>query len=187
MDHLAWRTSSGNGNDCVEVAPATAGVLLRDTKDHGAGPVIAFSPAQWTTFLAEVASGAPGADGAATAAPSADGVTLHGPDGVRLRCTPSEWTACSTASSPHSSRPERRGHRGRRRRPLPDSLEQRRVPVRRGSTRSGKVSTTWRRTTECRTRSTSVPPRARCGTHRRRSWSSRLARRGVPRFPFPSV
>ncbi|MGI5129081.1 DUF397 domain-containing protein [Pseudonocardia sp. CA-107938] len=95
MEHLAWRTSSysSNGSSCVEVAPATSGVLLRDTKDHGSGPVIAFSPAQWSAFLAEVAADAPSANGAATAEPSESGVALHAPDGVTLRFTPSEWAA----------------------------------------------------------------------------------------------
>lgn len=95
MEHLAWRTSSytENGDNCVEVAPGEAGVLLRDTKDHGAGPVIAFTAAQWSTFLAEAAGGAPSGNGAAVAEPSASGVALVGADGVRLAFTPSEWAA----------------------------------------------------------------------------------------------
>jgi hypothetical protein len=95
LRNLVWRTSSytGTGQNCVEVAPADSGVLLRDTKDHGAGPVIAFSAAQWSAFLAEVAVDAPSANGAAVAEPSASGVVLHGDDGVRLAFTPSEWAA----------------------------------------------------------------------------------------------
>ena len=95
MEHLAWRTSSysGSGDNCVEVAPAGSGVLLRDTKDHGSGPVIAFSAAQWAAFLAEVATDTPSANGAAVAEPCASGVVLHGEGGVRLSFTPSEWAA----------------------------------------------------------------------------------------------
>src|SRR3954468_16928205 len=91
----AWRTSSysGNGQDCVDVAPAGSGVLIRDTKDHGSGPVIAFSATQWAAFLAEVAADAPSANGAAVAEPSTSGVVLRGEGGGRLAFTPSEWAA----------------------------------------------------------------------------------------------
>ena len=52
-DRLIWRTSSrtDNGQKCVEVAPIADGVLVRDTKDHGSGPVLHFSHEQWTSFL----------------------------------------------------------------------------------------------------------------------------------------
>ncbi len=95
MEHLAWRTSSysGSGDNCVEVAPAGPGVLLRDTKDHGFGPVIPFSATQWAAFLAEVAADGPSANGAAVAEHSASGVVLHGAAGARLAFTPSEWAA----------------------------------------------------------------------------------------------
>ena len=95
MEHLAWRTSTytEDGQDCVEVAPTRTGVLLRDTKDHGSGPVIAFSAAQWAAFLAEVAADSPSVNGAAVVEPSASGVVLHGPAGARLAFTPSEWAA----------------------------------------------------------------------------------------------
>lgn len=62
--HLAlptdWRTSAySNGqNGCVEATfadPAAVGV--RDTKDQGAGPVLAVDPAAWAQFVAEVAEG----------------------------------------------------------------------------------------------------------------------------------
>lgn len=53
-DRLHWRTSSrtDNGERCVEVAPAVDGVLVRDSKDHGAGPVLRFSHDEWAAFLA---------------------------------------------------------------------------------------------------------------------------------------
>ncbi len=49
-----WRksTRSDNGGDsCVEVADnLTDVVLVRDSKDR-TGPVLAFSPTAWTTFV----------------------------------------------------------------------------------------------------------------------------------------
>ncbi len=57
MDDLTgatWRksTRSGpSGNDCVEVADNLPGrVLVRDSKDQS-GPVLAFTPTAWRTFL----------------------------------------------------------------------------------------------------------------------------------------
>jgi hypothetical protein len=56
-----WRksTRSGNGgSDCVEVAKNLPDVVgVRDTKDHGLGPVLTFSPAAWSTFTAAVKRG----------------------------------------------------------------------------------------------------------------------------------
>lgn len=56
--HPQWRTasySSTNGGSCVEVADNLPGrVLVRDTKDR-AGGVLAFTPAAWSIFVAEVA------------------------------------------------------------------------------------------------------------------------------------
>lgn len=52
-EHPAWRKSSyssGTGN-CVEVAVAGARVRVRDSKQHGHGPVLEFSPAEWAAFL----------------------------------------------------------------------------------------------------------------------------------------
>lgn len=49
----AWRksTRSNNGGDCVEVADNLSGVVgLRDSKDP-AGPILAFSPTAWATFI----------------------------------------------------------------------------------------------------------------------------------------
>ncbi|MBA2322783.1 MAG: DUF397 domain-containing protein [Pseudonocardiales bacterium] len=75
-DRLAWRTSSltDNGNACVEVAPTAGGVLVRDTKDHGSGPVLSFTHEQWAAFLAR------------PTATVADFVTTH--DGVDV---PTRW------------------------------------------------------------------------------------------------
>lgn len=50
-----WRKSTrsgGNGGDCVEVATNLPGVVaVRDSKDPD-GPVLAFTPATWTAFVA---------------------------------------------------------------------------------------------------------------------------------------
>ncbi len=54
---LAWRTSSYSGTqggNCVEVAGHGGMILLRDTKDHGHGPVHRFTMAGWRVFLAGV-------------------------------------------------------------------------------------------------------------------------------------
>lgn len=55
--------------------------------------MITFSATQWTVFLAEVATDASSANGAAVAEPSSSGVGLRGTDGVRLTFTTSEWAA----------------------------------------------------------------------------------------------
>jgi hypothetical protein len=49
---LEWRKSSfsGSGN-CVEVAVEGHSILLRDTKDQGAGAVLTFTEEEWKAFL----------------------------------------------------------------------------------------------------------------------------------------
>lgn len=52
-DSVTWRKStysSGGANNCVEVGSATD-VLVRDTKDSGAGPVLSFTATAWSEFL----------------------------------------------------------------------------------------------------------------------------------------
>jgi hypothetical protein len=52
-----WRKSSYSGNggsDCVEVGNDARRVLVRDTKDHGQGPVLRFSPEAWRRFADRV-------------------------------------------------------------------------------------------------------------------------------------
>ena len=52
-----WRTSSysgGNGGTCVEVAGNLPGVIaVRDSKDPD-GPVLRFSRADWSAFVAGI-------------------------------------------------------------------------------------------------------------------------------------
>jgi hypothetical protein len=55
-----WRTSSlsSAGDNCVEVAFATDGSIgVRDSKQHGLGPVLEFTPGEWQAFLGGVAGG----------------------------------------------------------------------------------------------------------------------------------
>lgn len=49
---------SGTHDDCVEVAANLPGlVAVRDSKDQS-GPVLAFTPAQWRSFVGRVRTGA---------------------------------------------------------------------------------------------------------------------------------
>lgn len=52
MERNVWRkaTRSGNNGQCVEVAELTNAVAVRDSKDQG-GPILAFSPAGWDSFI----------------------------------------------------------------------------------------------------------------------------------------
>ncbi len=52
---VGWHTSSYSGTNggCVEVAPAPAGVLVRDSKDPE-GPSLAVSTASWRAFLGTI-------------------------------------------------------------------------------------------------------------------------------------
>jgi hypothetical protein len=54
-DRLRWRTSrrSGNGENCVQLAVGSGGVLVRDSKNP-TGPVLR---ADLATLLAQVKSG----------------------------------------------------------------------------------------------------------------------------------
>ncbi|MEK2477544.1 MULTISPECIES: DUF397 domain-containing protein [Streptomyces] len=57
---LVWRKSShssSSGGECVEVAtsPATAHVLIRDSKDKP-GPHLTLTPAAWAAFVRYAAS-----------------------------------------------------------------------------------------------------------------------------------
>jgi Domain of unknown function (DUF397) len=50
-----WRTSSHSGanGSCIQVAPATPGVAVRDSRDP-AGPALTFTAWQWTAFTADL-------------------------------------------------------------------------------------------------------------------------------------
>ena len=53
-----WRKSNGSDSGgCVEVAYADGLIGVRDTKDGGRGPILAYTEHEWTVFLAGVAAG----------------------------------------------------------------------------------------------------------------------------------
>jgi predicted secreted Zn-dependent protease len=57
---VRWRKSSfsgGNGGGCVEVADHDGMIMVRDTKDHGNGPVHRYTRAEWDAFIAGVRNG----------------------------------------------------------------------------------------------------------------------------------
>jgi hypothetical protein len=49
--------SGNNGGECVEVAFVPAGVGVRDSKQHGRGPVLLFAQGEWAAFLAGARAG----------------------------------------------------------------------------------------------------------------------------------
>jgi hypothetical protein len=52
-----WRKSSystGNGGNCVEVGTNAPGIMVRDTKDRGNGPVLRVTPQDWKRFTASM-------------------------------------------------------------------------------------------------------------------------------------
>jgi hypothetical protein len=55
VTELNWRVStysSNGGGSCVEIAPDADGhVLVRDTKQHGHGPVVQVSADAWRAFI----------------------------------------------------------------------------------------------------------------------------------------
>jgi hypothetical protein len=52
-----WRKSShsaNGGTQCVEAGHAPGAILVRDTAQHGTGPVLRISPAAWTRLTAVI-------------------------------------------------------------------------------------------------------------------------------------
>lgn len=49
-----FKSSHSDSGGCVEVAVVPGVVGVRDTKDHGQGPVLTFSPASWSSFVSTV-------------------------------------------------------------------------------------------------------------------------------------
>jgi hypothetical protein len=52
-----WRKStySGNGGEaCIEAGSVLGAVLVRDTTQHGRGPVVRVTPADWTRLVSAV-------------------------------------------------------------------------------------------------------------------------------------
>ena len=54
--HKSSRSNDGGDGDCVEVAALPGRVAMRDSKDP-AGPVLAFTRAEWRAFLGGVRAG----------------------------------------------------------------------------------------------------------------------------------
>jgi hypothetical protein len=48
--HKATASGAGNGQ-CVEVKQTATAVHVRDTKDHGDGPIHTYTHAEWAAFL----------------------------------------------------------------------------------------------------------------------------------------
>lgn len=48
---------SATNGQCVEVMETEEGFLVRDSKDGGEGPVLAFTHVEWAAFLAGVNHG----------------------------------------------------------------------------------------------------------------------------------
>lgn len=51
---VAWRKSSysnGQGGECIEVGQQPGATLVRDSKQHGTGPILTFAPTAWRSFL----------------------------------------------------------------------------------------------------------------------------------------
>ena len=94
-DRLAWRTSSrsSNGENCVEVAPAAHGVIIRHSK-HPTAETITFPFPAWTAFVHDARDGLANTNGVAT-------ITKIGTDTlvtslhttVALRFNAEEWSA----------------------------------------------------------------------------------------------
>jgi hypothetical protein len=56
---VPWRKSTfsnGGMSNCVEAGHVRGVVLIRDTKDNGAGPVLRVTPADWSRFTRVVRS-----------------------------------------------------------------------------------------------------------------------------------
>jgi hypothetical protein len=49
--------SGNNGGECVEVAFVPQHVGVRDSKQHGRGPVLLFTRDEWSAFLAAARAG----------------------------------------------------------------------------------------------------------------------------------
>jgi hypothetical protein len=66
-NRLAWRTSSrsSNGENCVEVAPAADGVVIRHSKDPSTD-TITFPGYAWRAFIHDARDGVANTNGVAT-------------------------------------------------------------------------------------------------------------------------
>ncbi|WIV60695.1 DUF397 domain-containing protein [Amycolatopsis nalaikhensis] len=103
--HTGWFKSSFSPSQsgCVEVRFLGTAVQVRDTKDHGAGPILSVDIAAWPGFIAEVtgAAATDSNDALRIEHCSAGGARLHSLDGTTtLLYTDDEWIAF-TAGAAH--------------------------------------------------------------------------------------
>jgi hypothetical protein len=57
-----WRKSSHSANggaQCIEAGHVPGAVLVRDTQQFGAGPVLRVSPADWGHFISAIRANSP--------------------------------------------------------------------------------------------------------------------------------
>ena len=57
-----WRKSTysgGSGGACLEAGSLPGLILVRDTTQHGSGPVMSVSPQGWRRFTAAIRANAP--------------------------------------------------------------------------------------------------------------------------------
>jgi Domain of unknown function (DUF397) len=96
VDRLAWRTSSrsGNGENCVEVAPSSDGAIIRHSK-HPAAGTISFSRSSWAVFLHDaLEGGSTSANGVAAIIPAGANTWVRSlSTDVELCFDEGEWTA----------------------------------------------------------------------------------------------
>ncbi|MGY2116011.1 DUF397 domain-containing protein [Nocardia gipuzkoensis] len=59
MTDARWFKSSYSNADanCVEVCHFADGIGVRDSKDDGTGPVLTFTPSEWSAFVVGVCDG----------------------------------------------------------------------------------------------------------------------------------
>jgi hypothetical protein len=94
-DRLVWRTSSrsSNGENCVEVASAAEGVVIRHSKCPAAGAIPFPFPA-WAAFVREARDGLASTNGVATIAMiGTDTLVRSLITDVELRFDEGEWSA----------------------------------------------------------------------------------------------
>ncbi|GAB2985383.1 DUF397 domain-containing protein [Amycolatopsis acidiphila] len=95
-DRLEWRTStrSSNGENCVEVAPAAEGVVIRHSK-HPAAGTITFPYRAWRAFVRDAAEdGSTSANGVASITKvGSDTLVRSLTTEVELRFDEGEWSA----------------------------------------------------------------------------------------------
>jgi hypothetical protein len=94
-DRLPWRTSSrsSNGENCVEVAPHGAGVVIRHSKHRDDG-TIEFTVSSWLAFMDETSRELPSCNGVAIATRlGTDTIVRSADDDVELRFDHGEWSA----------------------------------------------------------------------------------------------